>query len=135
MSAITQITLQDGQTTPANIVFIPVNPQQGNTPAAWRSENGTTTATDRKLSLRTLAKANKYEVEVRISDPVAAAIPSNCCDATNIPVVAYTDIGSVSLSFSKDSTKQQRLDLLAMLSSMLESSPVEDAVSKLEIVW
>lgn len=134
MSAIKPITLQDGQSTPANHVFAPIAPQQNEKPAKWRNLNGPTLASARILTLRTLEKGNKFDVELRIQDPVPSSIVDGCCP-TNLPAVAYTDIGSVSFSLAKGSTEAQRKDILAFLKAAIMSDMVTEAVVNIEAVW
>lgn len=135
MAAIAPITLADGQTTPANHVFNPVNPQQGSTPARWKNSEGTTSVGDRTLSISVIERATKFDVNVIIKDPVLSAIPENCCEPSNVPQIAYTDIGNLQFSIAKSSTLQNRKDILAYAKNVLASTAVQKAIENLEISW
>lgn len=135
MAQISQISLADGQTTPAAHIFKPTLPQKGSEPAMWTNSETDTMVGNRKVTLRVLEKTNKFDVEARISDPVLSAIPDTCCEPGNIPVIAYTDVVSVSFSISKSSTEANRKDILAYAKNLLGTTVMVDAVTKLEQAW
>lgn len=135
MAQISQITLADGQTSPASHIFVPALPQQGSTPATWQNRETDTLAGSRKITLRVSEAANKFMVEARISDPVLSVIPSDCCTPQNVPAVAYTNIVSLSFSIAKSATLQDRKDILAYAKNLLQVTAIKDAVEKLEQTW
>lgn len=135
MAQIAPISLADGKTTPAAHIFNPTLPQKGTEPALWTNSETDTMVGNRKLTLRVLEKTNKFDVEARISDPVLSAIPDTCCEPGNIPVIAYTDVVSISFSISKNSTEANRKDILAYAKSLLGTSVMATAVTKLEQAW
>lgn len=135
MAQISQITLADGQTSPASHIFVPTLPQQGSTPATWQNRETDTLVGSRKITLRVSEAANKFMVEARISDPVLSAIPDDCCTPQNVPAVAYTNIVSLSFSIAKSATLQNRKDILAYAKNLLQVAAVKDAVEKLEQTW
>lgn len=135
MAQISQITLADGQTSPATHIFVPTLPQQGSTPATWQNRETDTLVGSRKITLRVSEAANKFMVEARVSDPVLSAIPDDCCTPQNIPAVAYTNIVSLSFSIAKSATLQDRKDILAYAKNLLQVAAVKDAVEKLEQTW
>lgn len=135
MAAISSITLADGQTTPASHVFKPVYPQKGQDPARWVNAEGTTMIGNRVITTRVRELSSKFEVEIRVTDPVLSAIPTTCCDPQNVPVIAYTDIGTVTFAIAKASTVQDRKNILAYVKNMLATPVVTAAVVDLESAW
>lgn len=135
MAQISQITLADGQTDPASHVFNPTLPQQGSTPAQWVNAESETLVGNRKVTLRVSERQNKYEVEVRVSDPVLSVVNDTCCDIQNVPAVAYTNTFSGTFTIAKSATKQNRKDILAYAKSILAVAAVHSAVEDLEQVW
>ena len=116
MAQISQLSLADGQTTPASHVFKPTLPQQGSTPAQWVNAESETLVGNRKVTLRVAERQNKYEVEVRVTDPVLSVISDTCCDMQNVPAVAYTNTFSGTFTIAKSATLQNRKDILAYIS-------------------
>lgn len=135
MAQISQLTLADGETVPASHVFNPTLPQKGSEPAMWTNAETGTMVGNRKVTLRVLEKASKFDVEARIQDPVLSAIPTTCCEPGNIPKVAYTDMVSISFSLAKSSTEANRKDILAYAISLLGTQVMVNAVTKLEQAW
>lgn len=135
MAQISQFILADGKTEPAAHVFKPTLPQKGSEPAIWTNAETDTMIGNRKVTLRVLEKANKFDVEARIQDPILSAIPTTCCEPGNIPKVAYSDMVSISFSLAKSSTETNRKDILAFAVDLLNTSVMVDAVTKLEQAW
>ena len=135
MAQISQFSLADGQTTPASHVFKPTLPQQGSTPAQWVNAESATLVGNRKATLRVAERQNKYEVEVRITDPVLSVVSDKCCDLQNVPAVAYTNTFSGTFTIAKSATSQDRKDILAYAKSILATAVLQSAVEDLEQVW
>lgn len=135
MAQIMPITLADGKSSPANHIFNPTLPQKGSEPALWTNAETDTMVGNRKVTLRVLEKANKFDVEARVQDPVLSAIPTTCCEPGNIPAIAYTDVVSISFSIAKSSTEANRKDILAYAKNLLGTAVMADAVTKLEQAW
>lgn len=133
MSAITQITYNDGQ-TPANAkVFYPVNPQQGATPAMWKTREGSAMAAW-ALTQRVTSSASRSQVQTRITIPVMEIIPDGCC-TTDIPKVSYQDIANIEVSLPLKSVASDRRDVLAMIRAHVASNTFGDAILNFEQVW
>lgn len=135
MAQISQLSLADGQTTPASHVFKPTLPQQGSTPAQWVNAESATLVGNRKVTLRVAERQNKYEVEVRVTDPVLSVVSDTCCDMQNVPAVAYTNTFSGTFTIAKSATLQNRKDILAYAKNILAAAAVKTAVEDLEQVW
>lgn len=135
MAQISQLSLADGQTTPASHVFKPTLPQQGSTPAQWVNAESATLVGNRKVTLRVAERQNKYEVEVRVTDPVLSVISETCCDMQNVPAVAYTNTFSGTFTIAKSATLQNRKDILAYAKDILAAAAIVSAVEDLEQVW
>lgn len=136
MSAINDITLADGQTTPANHVFTAYQPQNGSGPAIWQNTEASTPAGYRRITLSVSQQSAGKPVKVRmvISDPVLASIPTGCCIDSNIPQISYTDFFDATFSLPYNSTLQNRKDILAYAKNYLAQSVVTTAVTNLEPV-
>lgn len=134
MSAITAITLADGQSPAANHQFAPAMPQQGDNFAQWRNISDTL-MDGKQLSLRVRKLASGYAVEGQVKAPVAALIPEGCCTPSNVPQVAYTDIFDFKFRLPLAGTTASRKDILAFAKNFLSNAAVTDAVTKLEVVW
>lgn len=135
MAQISQLSLADGQTDPASHVFKPTLPQQGTTPAQWVNAETATLVGNRKVTLRVAERQNKYEVEVRVTDPVLSVVNDSCCDIQNVPAVAYTNTFSGTFTIAKSATLQNRKDILAYATSILATAVLKSAVEDLEQVW
>lgn len=134
MSAITAITLADGQTTPANHQFAPAMPQQGDNFAQWRSISDTL-VDGKQLSLRVRKLTTGYVVEGQVKAPVTALLPENCCVPSNVPQVAYTNIFDFKFRLPLAGTTATRKDILAFAKNFLSNAAITAAVTNLEVVW
>ncbi|UUW21283.1 MAG: hypothetical protein [Sanya fiers-like virus 15] len=135
MSAIANVILADGQSTPANHTFVPVNPQQGTVPAKWNEKTASTLQGYLPLTLRVTKMSQDTRVTARLEVPILASIPSNCCDPTNVPKVAYTVLGEVTFRLPDVATLQDRKNILAYIKNFLATSVAVNAVENLETVW
>ena len=135
MAQISQLSLADGQANPATHVFKPTLPQQGTSPAQWVNAESATLVGNRKVTLRVSERQNKYEVEVRVTDPVLSVVSDTCCDIQNVPAVAYTNTFSGTFTIAKSATLQNRKDILAYAKDILAATVLQSAVEDLEQVW
>lgn len=136
MSQIVDISLADGQSTPAGHLFTAYQPQNGSGPAIWQNTEAQTPAGYRRITLSVSQQSVGRPVKVRvvISDPVLASIPTGCCVDSNIPQVSYTDFFDATFSLPYSSTLQNRKDILAFAKNFLANSVVTSAVTNLEPV-
>ncbi len=136
MSKLADITLADGQTTPANHIFVGYQTQNGSGPATWQNSESLSTSGYRRITMSvTPPKATgPYKVRIVISDPVLAAVPTGCCVDTNIPQVSYVDFFDATFSLPSSSTLQNRKDILAYAKNFLATAVVSSAVTLLEPV-
>lgn len=134
MSAIASLTLADGLTSPANHTFTPVRPQQNTDFAEWRELNADNVPASRRVLLRVKAGANASTVTMRIMDPVATVVDSNCCNDER-PMISYTTLAVLEFSLPNKGTLANRKDILAYAKNLLASAPVVSAVQNLETVW
>lgn len=125
MSAIGQIGLFDGQTTPQQKTFNVVTAQQGNTvPAQWADRsagtyNGFRTAT---LLVRRAVNSNSTKVTIRIKDPVI----DGATGATK-----YTSLVDITFTLPDASTLQNRKDIQAYAKNLLSQVVIDDAVQNM----
>ncbi len=136
MSAITALTLADGQSTPVNHTFSPYQPQVGTTPAVWYEKSSTTPAGYLKLTQLVTKNGNGvYKVKVSIALPVLAIVPAGCCVDSNTPAVSYTELFNGEFSIPPGTTVAQRKDLRAYTRNYLASATAALAIEDLEIAW
>lgn len=136
MSAITALTLADGQTTPVNHTFSPYQPQSGSNPATWLEKTATSPTGYWRLTQSVLKNGNGvYKVKVFVGIPILASVPAGCCVDSNTPVVSYTDICNIEFSIPAGSTVAQRKDILAIAKNYLASAVASSAVVDLEMAW
>lgn len=133
MAQIANITLADGQATPANRTFVPGNPQGSSTPAIWFDKSPGNPVAFRRLTLKVEAKVNGIsKVRIAIADPILASMSAGCCVDSNVPAVSYTDFCNVEFSIPSSSTLQNRKDILAYVKNFLATSVATSAVVDLE---
>lgn len=136
MAQIANITLADGQTTPANHTFEPMNAQNGDSPALWLNKEATSNIGYRKITLSVKYVANGIsKVRVVIADPVLATPSAGCCVDQNTPAIAYTDFFDATFTIPFAATLQNKKDILAYAKNLLGTAVMTDAVVNMAPAW
>lgn len=136
MSAITTLTLADGQATPVNHTFVPSQPQSGNSPAIWLEKSATSPTGYWRITSQVTRNGNGvFKTRFLVAIPILAAVPAGCCVDTNTPVVSYTELCNIEFSSPSGSTRAQRKDLRAIVRNLLDSTMAAAAVEDLEMAW
>lgn len=137
MSLISNVIIKDGAATPADKIFVPMQPQGGQTtPASWLEKSAVSPLGWRKITLLVRPVPNgTSKVSLRISDPTLTSIADGCCVDAKTPVVSYTDIFSAEFSIPFKATKANRADILAYAKNFLGHAVMKSAVEDLELVW
>lgn len=133
MPSITNLTIADGQTTPANKTFTPYTAQRGTEPAVWLNKEASTMVGARRITCLVREKATSgYKVSLKIEDPVLAALAPGCCVDANTPKISYIDLVNIEFSLPAGATIANRKDILAYAKNLLGTAVATSAVVDLE---
>lgn len=142
MPAIKPLVLADGQATPVNHTFTPVNPQTGTaknlTASTWQQLNGESFVGARRVTMSVVPdfKVNGVsKVRIVIADPAISTPSQGCCTDTSISQVSYTDFANIHFNIASNAPLAKRKDILAFAKSILASTEVKAAVENLESVY
>lgn len=134
---IDAIVLKDGQSTPVNHTFAPMQVQSFKNdgtviPASWK-EAGITFAADKTVTLSNSLNGNKVSVtRGKVQLPKVISAPESCCTAGSI-----IEESSFSFEFKipRSFTSAERADLYAYTVAYLNLAIVKDAVLNNERVY
>lgn len=133
MPQIKNISIADGQATPATKLFTPVTSQKDSSPAVWYERSASSPLGYRRITLFVKADVKGVsKVRLVIADPVLATFGANCCVDASTPQVAYTDFFDATFSLPATSTLGGRKDILAYAKNLLANEFVIAAVENLE---
>lgn len=137
MAAIAPITLPDGQTTPVNHIFAPVNIIDD--VARWADRSGGISVGFPVVthSLRSPTKGSRaYKLATKVVLPVLEVTsPSTGSGIQPAPTKAYDLIATVEIIMPERSTKQQRQDVLAYSKGVLSHAIIKAAVEDFESIY
>lgn len=137
MAAIAPITLPDGQTTPVQHTFGPVNIIDD--VARWADRvNGISVGFPTLThSLRSPTKGSRaYKLTTKVVLPVLEVTsPATGTGIQPAPTKAYDLIATVEIVMPERSTKQQRQDILAFSKGILSHAVVKAAVEDFESIY
>lgn len=132
MSAIGNIVINDGATTPVAHTFYPVN-VDGAT-SNWRENQASLPLIGQgtlQVSVRETKNAIK-QVHIALTTPALEQITgNNSAGYTAAPKVAYTPLVGVTFNFDGRSTTQQRKDVRVLIMNALANAIIVDAVDNL----
>lgn len=139
MSAIANIVINDGQTTPASHTFAPVTIDAASV-AKWADRSGGISVGFPQLtySLKNPSKDSKaYKLTAKVVLPVLEQTsPSTSTGIQPAPTVAYNLVANVELVLPERSTLQDRKNLLAYVRNYLANAAVITAgVENYEAVY
>jgi len=138
MTAIAALTLADGQATPANHTFSPVNIDQAGV-AKWADRSGGIALGFPQVSfmMRNPTKSNRnYKVTGKVVVPVLEVTsPSTATGIQPAPTLAYNLTANIEFVFAERSTAAQRADVLAYTKNYLANAVMSQAVSSFESVY
>lgn len=133
MPSINNITIADGQATPANHTFSPYTAQRAREPAVWLNKESSTMVGARRITLSVNERTTGgFKVIVKIEDPVLASVAAGCCVDANTPKISYTDLANIEFSLPAGSTVANRKDILAYAKNLLGHAVMVSAVVDLE---
>lgn len=136
MSAITTLTLADGQSTPVNHTFVPYQPSTSGQPAIWYDKSPATPSGYWRITAAISQNGSKvYKTKFTVSIPILASVSAGCCVDANTPVISYTELCNIEFSSPQSSTVAQRKDLLAIAKNLLGNAMAVSAVVDLESAW
>lgn len=132
MGQITQITLNDGASTPVGHIFIPVTPQYDAVPAKWVAHTANTSRlVDKDLTLRVASTGSRDKISGKITIPLKLEAQVGISQAE----LLRTGLVNIEVLVPKDGTDQFRKDLYAFLKNFVSSAQFKDAVEKNEAIW
>lgn len=145
MSAITTITINDGQATPVATNFVPSGMDQTKNLASYvnRSASGIVIGYPRiQVSLapptgnsRASGPARIYRAKFAIDLPVLETLGNSDSGVTPPPTVAYTARFSGEFLLPERATLQNRKDILAFAKNLLGHAVTGSLVQDLEAIW
>lgn len=131
MSAIAAITVADGQATPVNHVYQPI---ESGLSSFYRTQTSSLPLIGQE-SIRVTQKAvnaNVKSVVVSLELPaLETAASANSSGYTAAPSVAYTNRVTCSFMLPNRGTAAQRTDLRTLLKNLLANAQVVDAIDNL----
>lgn len=140
MTALAALTLADGQATPVNHTFSPVNKDSAGI-ARWADRSGGIALGFPTLSFSLKSPGAKgsrnYRAIAKVVLPVLEVTsPSTATGIQPAPTKAYDLSATVEIVMPERSTAAQRADLLAYLKNYLANSAViPPAVNSFENIW
>jgi hypothetical protein len=138
MTAIAALVLADGQATPVNHTFNPVNIDQSGV-AKWADRSGGIALGFPLMtfSMRNPSKTSRnYKVTAKVVVPVLEVTsPSTASGIQPAPTLAYNLTASLEMVLPERSTLGQRNDLLAYTKNALASAVLTAAVQSFESVY
>lgn len=125
MSAIANITLADGQTTPANHTFEVVTAQAGtDVPARWVEKTAGVYAGYLQLTQLVRRTSNKStKVQVKVS------LPKLSSDGLN--TLVHTGFATVDVTIPDTMSVQERKDLSRYLANALDNTIIRDGIENM----
>lgn len=138
MSAIAALTVADGQTTPVNHTFSPVNIDAAGI-AKWSDRSGGIALGFPvvSFSLRNPSKTSRtYKLTAKIVTPILEVTsPSTMTGIQPAPTKAYDLLATVEMVMPERASVDQCKDLLAYLKNVLALSFITDAVTNKESIY
>lgn len=135
MTAFAALTLPDGQATPVNHTFTPLQ-KTADGVALWADVSGGIALGFPALSLllRYPTKANrKYRLSLKIVNPVLdITSPSTSTGIQPAPSKAHEPLCTIEFNFDERATLAQRNDLHAYVKALLTSTPVVNAIQSFQ---
>jgi len=131
MAAITPLVLADGQATPVNKTFTPMDCTSQL--AQWSDRTSGIALGMPNVTLSVAIKSgSSVKVRGKVSLPVMEVISGADGGYTPSPKVAYTMIADITLTLPERSTLQNRKDLRAFARNLLADAVVQKAVEEFE---
>lgn len=138
MAAIAVLTLANGETTPVNHTFSPVNIDAAGV-AKWADRIGGIALGYPvvTMSLRQPSKGSRnYKLTAKVVTPVLEVTsPSTATGIQPAPTKAYDILMTVDMVLPERSTLQQRKDASAFLRNFLSNAVITNAVENFESVY
>lgn len=129
MPALTAVSINDGQTTPASHTFSPVT--SNGAKAEWADRSSTTPAGYRTISNEVRKPATPTAAYRNLSNfmlPIEATVDGV------VKVVGYNSV-KIEFNFRQESTDQERKDAVAYASNLLTLSAYKNAIISNEPHW
>jgi hypothetical protein len=138
MSAIAALTIADGQATPVNHTFNPVNIDPAGI-AKWADRSGGIALGYPVVtfSLRSPSKSSRnFKLTAKVVTPILEVTsPSTATGIQPAPTKAYDLLATIDMVLPERSTVAQRKDLLAYLKNFLANAVMTAAVENQETVF
>lgn len=130
MSAISNVVLADGQATPVNKTFIPMDCTSAL--ATWTDRSSGIGLGMPSVTMSVSQGTENINVNAKVSLPVMEVISGADAGYTPSPKVAYTVIGKVQFALPARSTLQNRKDIQAFVKNFLLNANITKAVEEFE---
>lgn len=130
MAAIANLVLADGQATPVNKTFVPMDANSGL--ATWTERSSGISIGMPVVTLSVSMGAEVNKVKAKVVAPVLEVISGSDGGYTPSPKVAYTVSGVIEFNFPNRSTLQNRKDVRAFVRNLLADAVIQKAVDEFE---
>jgi hypothetical protein len=138
MSAIAALTIADGQATPVNHAFSPVNIDAAGV-ARWADRSGGIALGYPVISqsLRAPTKSSRnYKLTLKVAVPtLEVTSPSTSTGIQPAPTLAYSLVGTMEFILPERSSLQERKNLEAYVKNMLANGVFANAIENFESVY
>lgn len=126
MAAIANLVLADGQATPVNKTFAPMDANSGL--ATWTDRSSGISLGMPAVTL-SVSVGDTNKVTAKVSLPVMEVISGSDGGYTPAPQVAYTVIGKTEFVFPARCSLQNRKDIRAFVRNLLADAVIQDRKS------
>lgn len=130
MAAIANLVLADGQNTPVNKTFVPMDANSGL--ATWTDRSGGISIGMPVVTMSVTMGAEVNKIKAKVALPVLEVISGADGGYTPSPKVAYTCSATVDFNFPNRATLQNRKDIRAFIRNMMSDAIVQKAVEEFE---
>jgi hypothetical protein len=121
MPALSNISINDGETTPVTHVFKPAGPD-GQGVFVFRESDGVAVG-DNVLTVSSRDTGNYRKVILRLRMPQTA---TQVVNGVSSEIVSRTNYAEATFRFAPDSTTQERLNLVTLMKAALQSGQNPD---------
>lgn len=127
------ITLMNGASTPAAVIFSPFTGQYQQQPAEWFNHSANTSRlVDKKLTLRVSLTGTRDKVTAKLDIPLLPQVKEGCCP----PTLPVTESGliNIEIAIPREADDAFKKDLYAYIKSFVATAEFKAAVESLDPV-
>jgi hypothetical protein len=130
LAAIANLVLADGQATPVNKTFIPMDCTSAL--ATWTDRSSGIALGMPTVTLSVSKENERVRALAKVTLPVMEVISGADGGYTPSPKVAYTCIGKLEMVFPNRSVLQNRKDIVALVKNLMSNAVITKAAEEFE---